>query len=112
MNESSLAANDILRNLQAQILVDRLEWISGEVLQNKACPRCDAEKIDSGPERITSAFIDFISSQKLCPTTFLIRQAAGNIKNEIAKSLASGTSPMMEKRLKRNKAPNFIVFVD
>ena len=69
----------MLRNIQAQILVDRLEWISGDVIRNKACPRCGVDKVDSGPEEITPAFFDHISP-KLISKDFYEKKAASNIK--------------------------------
>ena len=77
--DGELGTRDLLRNIQAQILVDRLEWISGDVIRNKACPRCGVDKVDSGPEEITPAFIDHISP-KLISKDFYEKKAASNIK--------------------------------
>ena len=36
--EEDVSATDLLRNIQAQILIDRLDWISSDIEKNKACP--------------------------------------------------------------------------
>lgn len=59
--EEGIEESTLLRNIQAQILLDRLIWVSDDVLKSSACPRCHLEKVDHGPERITSAFADHLS---------------------------------------------------
>ena len=60
-----MEVDQLMRNIQAQILVDRLDWISETVYKKKACPRCNQELVNTGPETITSPFIDFISPKLL-----------------------------------------------
>lgn len=70
MSRSSIHVDDLLRNVQAQILLDRLEWIGSEVLRSRACPRCDSDKVDTGPEKVNPAFIDHISAKMLPKETW------------------------------------------
>ena len=57
------------------------------MLRNKACPRCNEDVVNYGPERIsTAAFIDNISP-KLIELDFLEQMAARNILTDISKML-------------------------
>lgn len=90
-------------------MVDRLDWIR-DVLKYSSCPRCNVEKVDNGPESITSAFIDHISP-KLLSTRFLEEIAASNIKKQINETLSEGDNSRQTSS-KRRKSPSFVVFVD
>ena len=83
--KAGLEEKDLLRNLQAQLFIDRLHWIR-DVLKYNGCPRCNLEKVNNGPENITPAFIDHVSP-KLLSTRFLEEVAASNIKKIITQTL-------------------------
>ena len=76
--DGNLEVSDLLRNVQAQVLLDRLNWLGEEVLKQGGCPRCSPDKVAGGPERITPSFIDHISL-KLLDTNFLVQHTAHNL---------------------------------
>ena len=63
--------------------MDRLEWISCDVLRNKACPRCNEEVVNYGPERISAAALIDNISPKLIELDYLEQMAAKNIRTNI-----------------------------
>ena len=90
-------------------MLDRLTWLSGEVIRKSSCPKCDPDKVDFGPERILSPFIEHISP-KLIDTSPLKLHTARNIVRNISHLLDEGARNLTEGR--KRKAPSFIVFVD